>query len=173
MGGYVIAKSIGNVVTPANLVAIVTNSKIAYDYLQAIQNMPGHPEKVATVALVFSLGGLITKTGDLPTNLGMVSLLIGFVDYMASVGNPGGHPVGDVPGAKRLNLTFKQHMQMQLLLFLLMLFTIGSFIIVIYLTKSLINGNLMKRSRSFVKRSIKKLKKFYPSNKRMVKLIEI
>ena len=107
----------------------------------------------------------------MPTNLGMVSLLIGFVDYMASVGNPGGHPVGDVPGAKRLNLTFKQHMQMQLLLFLLMLFTIGSFIIVIYLTKSLINGNLMKGSRSFVKRSIKKLKKFYPSNKRMVKLI--
>lgn len=144
---------------------LFTNSKIATDYLEATQSMPGHAERVATVALVFSLGGLIIKTGDLPTNLGMVSLVIAFADYMASVGNSGGHPFGYLRAAKRLNLTFKQHAQIQLLLS-----TLTFFIVVIYLTKNLINGNLMKGSRSFVKRSIKNLQQFYPSKKRMVKL---
>jgi hypothetical protein len=34
------------------------------DFIQASHNMPGQPKRIATVALVFSTAGLLTKTAD-------------------------------------------------------------------------------------------------------------
>lgn len=77
--------------------------------------MPGQAERVATVALVFSTAGLLTKTGYIPTNVTMGALIAAFADYMGSVVNSGNTPFM-YKKAKRMNLTFKQHIQMQLLL---------------------------------------------------------
>ena len=65
-GGYFAAKTVGNQIFPSIIIPIVANSKLSADFLQASQNMPGHPERVATVAFVFSTAGLITKTADIP-----------------------------------------------------------------------------------------------------------
>jgi hypothetical protein len=153
-GGYIAATAVGNSIAPQILIPIFANSKLAADFLQFSNNMPGQPERVATVALVFSTAGLITKTGDIPTNATMGALIAAFCDYMSSTINSGNVPF-IYRRAKRMNLTFKQHMQMQLLLIGLLVAILGCSIVIIYVTKSLI-----RRSGLFFKKSIKTIKKF-------------
>lgn len=153
-GGYIAATAVGNSITPEILIPVFANSKLAADFLQFSNNMPGQPERVATVAFVFSTAGLLTKTGDIPTNATMGALIAAFADYMGSVVNSGNVPFG-YRRPKRMNLTFKQHMQMQLLLLGLLVAISGCSIVIIYVTKILI-----KRSRLFFKKSIKTIKKF-------------
>jgi hypothetical protein len=149
-GGYIAATAVGNSITPEILIPVFANSKLATDFLQLSNNLPGQPERVATVALVFSTAGLLTKTGDIPTNATMGALIAAFADYMGSVVNSGNVPFF-YRRPKRMNLTFKQHMQMQLLLLGLLVAISG----VIYFTKSLI-----RRSWLFFKKLIKTIKKF-------------
>lgn len=171
-GGYIAAKAVGNSVTPAILIPIIANSKLATDFLQVSSNMPGQYERVATVAFVFSTAGLITKTADIPTNATMGALIAAFADYMSSVVNSGNAPFIYIR-SKRMNLTFKQHLQMQLLLLGLLVSISGCLIIVIYATKS-----LKRRSWLFLKKSIKaiknlKLKRLNNSNIVLVQWIEL
>ena len=171
-GGYIAATAVGNSITPEILIPVFANSKLATDFLQLSNNLPGQPERVATVAFVFSTAGLLTKTGDIPTNATMGALIAAFADYMGSVVNSGNVPfVYRRP--KRMNLTFKQHMQMQLLLLGLLVTISGCSIVIIYFTKSLI-----RRSWLFFKKSIKTIKKFRlkrlnNSNSRLVKWIKL
>lgn len=153
-GGYIAATAVGNSITPEILIPVFANSKLAADFLQFSNNMPGQPERVATVAFVFFTAGLLTKTGDIPTNATMGALIAAFADYMGSVVNSGNVPFG-YRRPKRMNLTFKQHMQMQLLLLGLLVAISGCSIVIIYVTKILI-----KRSRLFFEKSIKTIKKF-------------
>ena len=153
-GGYIAATAVGNSITPEILIPVFANSKLATDFLQLSNNLPGQPERVATVALVFSTAGLLTKTGDIPTNATMGGLIAAFADYMGSVVNSGNVPFV-YRRSKRMNLTFKQHMQMQLLLLGLLVAISGCSIVIIYSTKSLI-----RRSWLFFKKSIKTIKKF-------------
>ena len=67
-GGYIAATAVGNNITPSILIPVLANSKLANDFLQVSHGMPGQPERVATIAFLFSAAGLITKTGDIPTN---------------------------------------------------------------------------------------------------------
>ena len=171
-GGYIAAKAVGNSVTPAILIPIVANSKLASDFIQVSSNMPGQYERAATVAFVFSTAGLITKTTDIPTNATMGGLIAAFADYMSSVVNSGNTPFM-YRLSKRMNLTFKQHMQMQLLLLALLVSMSGCLIIIIYATKS-----LKRRSWLLFKRSIKaiknfKLKRLNNSNSVLVQWIEL
>ena len=136
-GGYIAATAVGNSITPEILIPVFANSKLATDFLQLSNNLPGQPEKVATVASVFSTAGLLTKTGDIPTNATMGALIAAFADYMGSVVNSGNVPFV-YRRSKRMNLTFKQHMQMQLLLLGLLVAISGCSIVIIYSTKSLI-----------------------------------
>ena len=153
-GGYIAATAVGNSITPEILIPVFANSKLATDFLQFSNNMPGQPGRVATVAFVFSTAGLLTKTGDIPTNATMGALIAAFADYMSSVTSSGPTPfIHRIP--KRMNLTFKQHMQMQLLLLGLLVAISGCSIVIIYFTKSLI-----RRSWLFFKKSIKTIKKF-------------
>ena len=66
-GGYFAAKTVGNEIVPSILIPVVTNSKLGVDFLQASQNMPGHPERVATVAFVFSTAGLQPISRQMPS----------------------------------------------------------------------------------------------------------
>ena len=75
--------------------------------------------------------------------------------------------------AKRINLTFKYHLQMQMLLLGLIFTSFGCSIMIIYFTKKLIKG-----SKSFFKKSIKiiknfRLKRLNNSNTRFVQHIKI
>lgn len=153
-GGYIAATSVGNSITPEILLPVFANSKLACDFLQFSNNMPGQAERVATIAFVFSTAGLLTKTGDIPTNATMGALIAAFADYMGSVVNSGNTPFM-YRKAKRMNLTFKQHIQMQLLLLGLLVAISGCSIVIIYFTKSLI-----RRLRLFFKKSIKTIKNF-------------
>lgn len=89
-GGYFAAKTVVNQIALSILIPIVANSKLGTDFLQASQNMPGHPERVATVAFVFSTAGLITKTTGIATNATMGALIAAFADYMSSFVNNNG-----------------------------------------------------------------------------------
>ena len=149
-GGYIAATAVGNTITPEILIPVFANSKLAADFLQFSNNMPGQPERVATVAFVFSTAGLLTKTGDIPTNATMGGLIAAFASYMGSVVNSGNVPFA-YRQARRMNLTFKQHLQMHILLLAIS----GCSIVIIYFTKTLI-----RRSRSFLKKSIKTIKNF-------------
>jgi hypothetical protein len=60
-GGYIAAIAVGNTVTSSILIPFLANSKLATDFLPASNSMPGQPERVATIALVFSTAGLLTK----------------------------------------------------------------------------------------------------------------
>ena len=144
------ATSVGNTITPEILVPIFANSKLAADFIQCSNTMPVQAERVARVAFVFATAGIITKTTDIPTNATMGAL----VEYMGSVVNSGKVPF-IYRRPKRMNLTFKQHMQMQILLLGLLFAITGCSIVIIYFTKCLI-----RRSRLFFKKSIKTIKKF-------------
>ena len=63
--------------------------------------MPGHPERVATVAFVFSTAGLITKTADILTNTIMGALIAAFADYIASFVNDNGLISFNFMGSRR------------------------------------------------------------------------
>ena len=91
-GGYIAATAVGNSITPAILIPIFANSKLATDFIQFSNNMPGQSERVATVAFVFSTAGLLTKTGDISTNPTMGALIAAFADYMGSIVNSGNVP---------------------------------------------------------------------------------
>lgn len=113
-GGYIASTAIGNNIGPSILLPIISNSKLAGDFIQFSNNMPVQPERVATVAFVFSTAALITKTGDIPMNATMGALIATFADYMSSVTSSGSTPfIHRIP--KRMNLTLKQHILMQFL----------------------------------------------------------
>lgn len=174
-GGYVAAKAVGNVITPEVLLPIFVKSKVAFDLLQHSSSLPGQPEGVATVTLVFSTAGLITKTGDVPTNATMKAVIAAFVEYMSSVTNSGNIPFAYIR-MRRLNLTFKQHIQMQLILFGLLVSVTGCCIVVVCFTKRFI-----KRSRLFFKKSVNtiqiikkfRLTRLRNSNLRLVKVVKL
>lgn len=67
-GGYIGATTVNNVMTPLILIPIVSNLNIAKDFILVSSNMPEQAERVATVTLLFSAAGLITKTGNIPIN---------------------------------------------------------------------------------------------------------
>jgi hypothetical protein len=167
-GGYIASTAVGNTLTPSILIPVVANSKLAADFLQASHGMPGQPERVAAVAFLFSAAGLITKVGDIPTNASMGAVIAAFAGYMGSVVNNGNVPFTYIH-AKRMNFTFKQHMQMHVLLLGLIMASLGCSVIVIYFTKKLI-----RRSRSFFKTIQNfRLKRLNKSNSRLVKWIKI
>jgi hypothetical protein len=58
----------GNRFTPSILLPLFANSKLAADFLQVSHSMPGQTERAATVALVFSMATLRTKTVDIPND---------------------------------------------------------------------------------------------------------
>ena len=93
-GGYIAATAVGNSITPEILIPVFTNSKLATDFLQLSNTLPGQPERVTTVASIFSTAGLLTKTRDIPTNATMGALIAAFADYMGSVVNSGNVPFG-------------------------------------------------------------------------------
>ena len=170
--GYVSTKAVANNITPDMVFPVIVNSKIAVNFLQVTNKLPGQPETVATVAGAFTIAGLLARNTDIPTNALTGGLIAAFADYMASVVTS-----GKVPFAyyrpKRLNLTFKQHMKMEILLLGSLFAIAGCFIIIIYFTKTLI-----KRSRLFFKKSIKtiknfRLKRLTNSNKKLVKWVKI
>lgn len=151
-GGYIAATAVGNNITPSVLIPVLTNSKLANDFLQSSHNMPDQPERVATIAVLFSAAGLITKTGDIPTNTTMGALISAFADYMSSVVNNGNVPFAYIR-AKRMNLTFKQHMQMQMLLTVGIPLVNGTTWCVIYIfRKTFERGSKLKRTRNVVKK---------------------
>lgn len=168
-GDYIAARAVGNSITPEILIPVFANSKLATDFLQLSNNLPGQPERVATVALLFSTAGLITKTGDIPTNATMGALIAAFADYMGCVVSSGNVPFV-YRRSKRMNLSFKQHMQMQLLLLGLLVAISGCSIVIFYSTKSLI-----RRSWLVFKKSIKKfrLKRLNNSNSILVKWVKL
>jgi hypothetical protein len=114
-GGYIAATAVGNTITPSILIPILANSKLAADFMQASHNMPGQPERIATVAFVFSTAGLLTKTADIPTNASMGGVIAAFAAYMGSFENNNGPiPFAFIRRKRRhINLTFKQHIHMQ------------------------------------------------------------
>lgn len=116
-GGYFAAKAVGNTIVPSILIPIVANSKLGADFLPTSQGMPGHPERVATVAFIFSTAGLITKTADIPTNATMGALIPALADYMGSfVSNNGPIPFVFISRKRTLiKRTFKQEVQMEML----------------------------------------------------------
>lgn len=77
--------------------------------------MPIQTKRTTTVALLFSAAAAITKSGDIPTNAAIGPLIAVFVQYMLSVPTNGNHPFAYIHG-RRINLTTKQHIQMELLL---------------------------------------------------------
>lgn len=167
-GGYFAAKTVGNQIDPSILIPIVANSKLGADFLQASQAMPGHPERVATVAFVFSSAGLITKTTDILTNATMGALIAAFADYMASfVNNNGPIPFAFMSSRRRLiKRTFREQIKMEMLLLGLILASLGCFVIVVVFTKN------------FLKKSIKTIKNFrvkpwYNSNTTLVEWIKM
>jgi hypothetical protein len=170
-GGYIAATAVGNTITPSILLPFFANSKLAADFLQLSHSMPGQPERVATVAFVFSTATLLTKTGDIPTNATMGGLIAAFTDYMGSfVNNNGPIPFAFIRSKRRYTkLTFKQHMQMEMLILGLIFASLGCSVIVFYLTKKLIKG-----SKSFLKKSIKTIKNFRLKrrNKYKAKLVQ-
>ena len=141
-GDYFAAKAVGNVITPSIIIPIIANSKLADDFLEASQGIPGHSERVATVAFVFSTVGLITKTGDIPMNASMGAVILAFVDYMNSfVGNNGPTPFAFLSSKRRLiKRTLKQEIKMQILLLALMLASLGCYVVVVVFTKKLTKG---------------------------------
>ena len=84
-GGYIAATAVGNNFTPSILIPVFANSKLVHDFLQASHGMPAQPERVATIAFVFSAAALVTRTGDIPTNASMGALIAAFADYMGSI----------------------------------------------------------------------------------------
>ena len=151
-GGYIAATAVGNNITPSILIPILANSKLATDFLQVSHSMPGQPERVATIAVLFSAAGLITKTGDIPTNASMGAVIAAFADYMSSVVNNGNVPFAYIR-AKRMNLTFKQHMRMEMLLTVgLIIFSGTTWCVVYILRKTFERGSKLKRPRNVVKK---------------------
>lgn len=84
-GAYVGAQAVGNHLSRAILFPIVANSKVAADFIQAAGPLPSQGERAATVALVFSAAAAVTKSGDIPTNVAMGSLIPTFVQYMLAI----------------------------------------------------------------------------------------
>ena len=167
-GGYIAATAVGNSLTPEILIPVFVNSKLAIDFLQLSNNLnlPGQSERVATVALIFSTAGLLTKTTDITTNATMGALIAAFAEYMGSVVNSDNVPFFYRQPKKRMNLTFKQHVQMQFLLLALLVTILGCSIIIIYFTKSLI-----RRSSLFFKKF--RLKRLNNSNSILVKWVKL
>ena len=84
----------------------------------------------------------------------MGALIAAFADYMGSVVNTG-NVLFVYRHSKRMNLTFKQHIQIQILLLGLILASLGYSVIIVYFTKKLVRG-----SKSFLRKFIKTIKNF-------------
>lgn len=158
-GGYCVGKAVGNSITPSIVLPIFANSKLAADFVMMSSSTPDMPtrfERVATVAMAFSTSGLVIKTGDMPTNGAVGGFIAAFVEYMNFVVNSGKTPFIH-KCSKRMNLTLKQHIQMQLFLLGLLISISGCLIIIFYTAKI-----FKRRSCLFLKKSIKAIRKFRP-----------
>lgn len=75
-----------------NLLVMISNLKIGYDFIELGSNLVQQRERAATLALLYSTAGAITKVGDIPSNATMGALLAAFGEYMLSTMNNGNTP---------------------------------------------------------------------------------
>lgn len=151
-GTYITATAINNQFTPAILFPFFANSKLVSDYFEVSQTMSGHPERAATVALVYSAATGATKGADISLNAALRAAIATMVDYMTSFTNNGG-PVafGYIRRKRYYRITAKQEFQIHIL----MVSCVGCIILIFYVIKKLI-----KASKNFLKKSIKSIKRF-------------
>ena len=127
--GYVGTNAIGNHMTPEIMLPILTNTKLAVKFLQ----LPGTssvPERVATLAFTFGAGATVTKVGDIPTNFALGATITALSQYMQSCVDNGSVPFAYIR-SRRVNLSIKQHAQMQFLIFdslIIIVCSIGAYI---------------------------------------------
>ena len=72
-------------------------------------------ERIATLAFTFGASAAVTKTGDVPMNIAAGTLIAALSQYMQSCVNNGNIPFAYIR-SKRMKLTMKQHIQMQILI---------------------------------------------------------
>jgi len=147
LGGYIATKSVGNDLKPSNILAVISNLKTGYDFIQLSQNLVQQRERAATLALLYSTAGALTKVGDIPSNASMGALLAAFSDYILSTMNNGNTPFV-YHRANRLapKFTFKQ--QVKLTAFFIF---VGGFLYFFIF--------LLKNSLKYIFKRIKKIKK--------------
>lgn len=113
LGSYIATKSVGNDLKPSNILPVVSNLKTGYDFIQLGSDLVQQRERAATLALLYSTAGAITKVGDIPSNASMGALLAAFGEYMLSTMNTGNTPF-IYHRANRLapKFTFKQQVKL-------------------------------------------------------------
>ena len=112
--GYLGTQAVGNQVTPEMVLPIIANTQLAGKFLQ-IPGMPPVQERVAILAFKYGAGAAVTKVGDLPMNLTVGALIGTLSQYMESCVKNGNIPFAYIR-SKRMNLTMKQHIKMQILI---------------------------------------------------------
>ena len=165
-----IAAPILPIIAPA-----VTNTKLVHDWIQC-SNAPGTPgEKALTAVLVFATSGMITKTGDMPANMGAAACIVAFVTYMQQAVNIAPTPFLMAKSVNRMHLSFKQIIMIHVGFTLVVLMVIGSTIFVVQYCRNLyriLKGlpenstklfnktkTIPKKSKQFFKKTNKFLKK--------------
>lgn len=157
-GGYVGAQAVGNQFTPQILLPIISNTQLASKFLQ-IPGMPPVQERIATLAFTLGAGAAVTKTGDVPMNIAAGTLIAALSQYMGSCVNNGNIPFAYMH-PKRMNLTLKQHIQMQILI-------IGGIVIIVCCIKAYISYcryclKLVKKLKSILNRKPTVMGQFIP-----------
>jgi len=143
LGSYIATKSVGNDLKPSNILPVVSNLKTGYDFIELGSNLVQQRERAATLALLYSTAGALTKVGDIPSNASMGALLAAFGEYMLSTMNTGNTPFV----YHRANrLAFKQ--QVKLTAFFIF---VGGFLY--------FSIFLLKNSLKYMFKRIKKIKK--------------
>lgn len=87
LASYTATKSVGNNFNPSNILPVISNLKIGNDFIQMASTVSQQRQRVATLALLYSTAGSITKVGDITSNVSMEALLAAFGDYMISTIN--------------------------------------------------------------------------------------
>lgn len=89
---YIATKSVGNDFKPSTILPVIQNLKTGYDFIELGSTFVQQRERAATLALLYSTAGAITKVGDIPSNASMGALLAAFGEYMLSTMNAGNTP---------------------------------------------------------------------------------
>ena len=92
LGSYIATKSVGNNLNASNILPVVSNLKTGYNFIELGSDLIQQRERAATLALLYSTAGALTKVGDIPSNASMGALLAAFGDYMLSTMNTGNTP---------------------------------------------------------------------------------
>lgn len=92
LASYIATKSVGNNFEPSTIIPIISNLKTGYDFIELSSNVVQKHERAATIALLYSAAGAITKVGDIPSSASMGALLAAFGEYMLSTMNNGNTP---------------------------------------------------------------------------------